>query len=1082
MRRLAWLFLAAVCCIPVAVSAQYFGQNKVQYSRFHFKVLETEHFDLYYYAIEHDAALDVARMAERSYVELSTVLRHQFRERKPIILYASLSDFQQTNTSSEEVSEGVGGFTDFLKHRIVIPLTGSYADVQHVLQHEMAHQFQYDVWSGGRAGAGVQTIIAVNPPLWFVEGMAEYMSIGGVDPNTAMWLRDAAKEGKVPTIHELETDPRIFPYRFGQAIVTYIGQRWGDEAIGAILSASRSGSLEGAFRRVIGLDFKQLGDQWRDAVVKEYLPQLNTADKAVAISDPVLTKDRSQGTLHLAPALSPDGTKVAYFSERNFYFIDLWLADVATGKADRRLFKSTWSSNYETFRFINSSASWSPDGKFLAFAGKSGAHDDIIVIDVARNKQVATIRSGLSGVTTPAWSPDGSKLVFTGYDGGLSDLFVVDRNGTNLKRLTNDKFADLHPAWSPDGKTIAFTTDRGPQTDFTTLRFGNYRLALYHLDNGSIEPLKGMEAGKNADPQWSPDGKSIAYISDRSGVSNIFLYDLDSGDSFQISNFFTGAQGITPLSPDLSWARQSNKLAYVYYEKGDYDVYVMSNPESRKKAPWRASEILATRPPAARNALPAPDTTKVATVGGSSLYRSATGLRPADSVARQPDSLRSPAEISISRLIDSTRHLPDTNTFSERSYKTVFTPDYVARPSVGYTRSNFGSGIFGGTAVQMSDMLGDHQLLFSGYVNGRIDEAQVLGAYVNLSRRMNWAVGLSQDPYFFYNGSRYLPGPSEQELTYQTEVRRIVLRSAFASAYYPVSRFQRIEGGMHLTNVEDAVLDYFQPYDAQTGIATQNPSTEKHVLSETGFVQPSLAWVYDNSLAGYTGPFLGRRSRVELAPTIGGWRYLQSTADFRRYDHLGGPFTLATRALYLGRSGRDAGKFQMYLGYPDLIRGWTAGSFDRNECVSLTVADPNSQTGCGPLDQLLGTSIAVFNAELRFPILSQQYMHWLPPLFPPIEGALFFDAGVAWRGAVCSSTTGFCTPATTFEWNRPSAASPADVRTPLKSVGASIKINALGFMVLRFDYAMPLNRYVFNPDGSRTAVKPFWTISFGPAY
>src|ERR1019366_3477326 len=122
-------------------------------------------------------------------------------------------------------------------------------------------------------------------------------------------------------------------------------------------------------------------------------------------SDAVLTKERSQGTLHLAPALSPDGTQIAYFSEKDFYFVDLWLGNVATGKAERRLFKSTFSSNYETFRFINSSASWSPDGKYLSFAGKNGAHDDIIVIDVASNKQVATVRSGLSGVTTPAWSP-----------------------------------------------------------------------------------------------------------------------------------------------------------------------------------------------------------------------------------------------------------------------------------------------------------------------------------------------------------------------------------------------------------------------------------------------------------------------------------------------------------------------------------------------------------------------------------------------------------------------------------------------------------------------------------------------------
>jgi Tol biopolymer transport system component len=1065
MRRLAWLLLAAATVVPVALSAQYFGQNKVQYSRFKFKVLETEHFDLYYYDIEHNAALDVARMAERSYTELSTVLRHQFRERKPIILYASLSDFQQTNTSPDEVSEGTGGFTDFLKHRIVIPLTGSYADVQHVLQHEMTHQFQYDVWSGGRAGAGVQTLIAINPPLWFVEGMAEYMSLGGVDPNTAMWLRDAAQEGKVPTIHQLETDPRIFPYRFGQAILSYIGQRWGDEAIGAILSASRSGSLEGAFRRVIGLDFKQLGDQWRDAVDKEYLPQLNTADRAGQISQVVLTKERSEGTLHLAPALSPDGTRVAYFSEKNFYFIDLWLANVADGKADRRLFKSTWSSNYETFRFINSSSSWSPDGKFLAFAGKNGAHDDIIIIDVASNKTVATIRTGLSGVTTPDWSPDGSRLVFTGYDGGLSDLFVVDRNGANLKRLTNDKYADLNPAWSPDGKSIAFTTDRGPDTDFDKLHFGNYRLALYHLETNQIEVLKGMDAGKNSGPQWSPTGSSIAYISDRTGVSNIYLYDVASGDSYQITNFFTGAQGITPLSPVLSWARQADKLAYVYYEKGDYDVYVLSNPESRKKEPWRPVTVLAAnRPPVTNPAAPPADTTHVVTAGGTSLYRSPTGFRRADSLGKQADTARvASGELSIARLIDSARiPMPDTSTFSERPYKTVFTPDYVSRPSIGYARNNFGSGVFGGTSVQMSDMLGDHELLFSGFVNGRIDEAQVLAAYVNQTRRMNWAVGLSQDPYFFYNGSAIEEGtPSQFEDTYITEVRRIVLRSAFITGYYPLSRFQRIETGMHVTNVEDAVLDYLEPFDPSSGLLTEDPSTQKTVLSEDAFIQPSLAWVYDNSIEGYTGPFLGRRSRFELAPAIGGWTYLQATADYRRYDHLFGPFTLATRALYYGRSGRDADKFAMYLGYPDLIRGWTSGSFDRHECATLIAPDPNTQTGCAPLDQLVGTSIGVANAELRFPILSQQYMHWLPQLFPPIEGALFYDAGVAWAGN------------TTFSWNRAADANPAVVRTPLQSIGLSIKINALGFVVLRFDYAKPLNR---------PGVSPYWTISFGPAY
>ncbi len=526
MRRIARnILLLTALALPTALNAQYFGQNKVQYTKFDFRILETEHFDVYYYDGERPAALDVARMAERSYGRLSRVLKHQFRERKPIVLYASHSDFQQTNTTPGEVGEGTGGFTDFLKHRNVIPLTGSYHHIEHVLTHEMVHQFQYDIWSGGKAGAGIQTLIAVNPPLWFVEGMAEYLSIGRIDANTAMWLRDAAAEGKLPTIDQLENDPTIFPYRFGQAIVTYIGERWGDESIGAILSASRAGSLESAMRRVIGLNFEQLGDQWRDAVQKQYLPELATRVKARAVAQELLTEDRSDGTLHLAPALSPDGSLVAYFSEKDFYFVDLWLADGISGKPIRRLLKSSWSSNYETFRFINSAASWSPDGKFLAFAAKRGPKDDIVIVDPRRNKEVAQLSVDLSGVTTPSWSPDGSQLVFTGYDGGLSDLFIINRDGSNLRRLTNDKYADLHPVWSPDGKMIAFTTDRGPGTDFETLRIGNLRLAVMHLDNNRIELMRGMDVGTNINPQWSPDGQSLAFVSDRTGVSNIFLYE-----------------------------------------------------------------------------------------------------------------------------------------------------------------------------------------------------------------------------------------------------------------------------------------------------------------------------------------------------------------------------------------------------------------------------------------------------------------------------------------------------------------------------------------------------------------------------
>src|SRR5918997_2692652 len=464
--------LLVLLSAPGLLSAQYFGRNKVQYTNFDFKVIQTEHFDVYFYERERVAAMDAARMAERSYARLSKVLNHEFRERKPIILYASHSDFLQTN-ATEVGGEGTGGVTDFARNRAVLPFTGSYSDFEHVLMHEMAHQFQYDVWSRGRAGAGFATLVAIAPPLWFAEGMAEYLSIGPINAETAMWLRDASLEGKLPTIEQMTVDPyEYFPYRFGHALWSSIGERWGDEAVGTILKATLAGGIEPAFRRTIGLTIEQPSDQWRDAVQKRYLPEIGPRAKARAVADELLTEKRSDGTLHLAPALSPDGSQVAYFSEKDFYFVDLYLADGTTGKVKRRILKSGVSSNYETYRFLNSQANWSPDGKYLAFAAKRGARDDIVIVDVERNKQVKAIELKLSGVTTPAWSPDGQQLVFTGYDGGLSDLFTVKRDGSGLRRLTQDKYADLHPVWSPDGRTLAFATDRGPDTDFKTLAFG----------------------------------------------------------------------------------------------------------------------------------------------------------------------------------------------------------------------------------------------------------------------------------------------------------------------------------------------------------------------------------------------------------------------------------------------------------------------------------------------------------------------------------------------------------------------------------------------------------------------------------
>src|SRR5690606_25217860 len=252
---------AALPLLPGTANAQFFGRNKVQYRTFDFRILRTEHFDIYYYDEEREAALDVARMAERAYARLSRLLQHEFRERKPLILYASHAHFQQTNAIPILIDESMGAFAEALRSRVVIPLTGSYAEFDHVLRHELVHSFQHDIIIRNAA------LDNVNPfsrgfPYWFMEGMAEYLSIGHIDAVTAAWLRDASLSGYLRTIEEMNRRDDYLSYRFGQALWAYIGSKWGDEVIGILLQRATRIGIERAFEITLGMSLAELSQEW----------------------------------------------------------------------------------------------------------------------------------------------------------------------------------------------------------------------------------------------------------------------------------------------------------------------------------------------------------------------------------------------------------------------------------------------------------------------------------------------------------------------------------------------------------------------------------------------------------------------------------------------------------------------------------------------------------------------------------------------------------------------------------------------------------------------------------------------------
>jgi len=1054
--RLRCLSIAALLLGGARLEAQqYFGQNQVQYKHFNWRVIETEHFLVHYYPEEKAGAMDAARMAERSYARLSRILDHQFREKKPIILFDSRSTFGQNNVTGD-LGEGTGGVTEGLRHRLIMPFTGDLGSFERVLAHEMVHEFQYDIFARGKAGAGLQTLSQVNPPLWFMEGMAEYLAIGPKHPLTESWLRDAAVNGTVPSIEQMTERPdKYFPYRYGESLWQYVGERWGDAAIGEILNNATTLGIARAFQRQLGLTLHELSDDWREAVNARYLPQAAVLDRPRTFAQPLLTERKSGGQIFLAPALSSDGSLIAFLSNgqetKGEVFIDLWLADARTGKRIRRLVESTTNPNFEELRLLYSQSSFSNDGRTLAFTAQRKGKDVLYLLDVASGK-IRSLDLPVDGVTNPVWSPDDRQLAFSGTRGGISDLFIVDATGKNLRQLTNDEYGDMQPAWSPDGQRIAFASDRGPGTNLDLLQLAEWRISVFDVSSGAIEVLPGQD-GLNLNPVWSPDGRELGFISDRTGIPNIFLYDFSKREHYQITNVLGGISAITEYSPALTWARKADKVAFAYYERGDYTVWTFDNPRGRKTVAYRPPTTAVAAAAQADNASRARlDSLTLRPRSGdpTSTYRGAAGTRQSSVLPAAETVEALPSSVAALNA-DPNFALPDTTRFKEYGYRIGFHPDYIADPSVGYT-PNYGN-FSGGTAFVFSDLLGNHQIAVSANIYGKISDASFFLGYANLSRRLQYTLGVSQDPFYVpqSGGCGDIGGGV---FRCESDYLRYVVRNLFVIGQYPFNRFTRFETGLQLNSISQSLIKVFQDCNS-SGFCDQVQDFKVGSLPTITYVTPNVAFVSDNSLFGTTGPISGRRMRFQVGQNLGKLVFTEYLADYRRYDPIiFNRLTFATRLLTSVSVGRDETFFQKYIGRPDYVRGYDRANFSAFDCTSSI----GTSIECNNT-QLAGSRVAVANAELRFPLIRRFDLGTSFGL-PPVDGLVFYDVGLAWSEGQKASL------------RKPDNFDPATQRFPLRSWGAGLRVNLFNLAILRWDYARPL-------DVER---KPNWTFSLGASY
>ena len=601
--------------------------------------------------------------------------------------------------------------TEALRRRIVLPIGGTLGDLNHVIGHELTHAFQYDMT--GRPGAEARGAVpaAASLPLWFIEGMAEYMSLGPGRPRRRCGCAGGL-EDTLPSFRQLE-DPRFFPYRYGHALLAYVAGRWGDPIMGDLLRAVDPDAGTWVRRSAGSWRSRRISwcSEWHAATAAGLRAPgrpHRAGRRASACAWSAGNGTHGDGSYNIGPAAEP-GRRPVHVPVRPRPVLDRSVpgrrAHRQGGSADHPDRGEPALPEPAVHRVGGELAGRRP--RFV-FAGIAGGRPVLELYDADRHRTIREIRFRTLGeVLSQAGRPDGRRIAFTALNGGLTDLYYYDLEADSLHRLTRDPYADLQPVWSPDGRTLAFATDRFG-TSLDSLQLAPYALALMDVASGRITRVPAFPGVRQLNPQWAPDGRALYFLADPLGITNVYRTELATGRVTQITNLFTGVAGITATSPALTVAQRSGRLMFSLFRSKGYEHLC------RDRAEPLAGEPVVASLPGQPGMLPPADRTSVL---ARLLHDAERGLPPAGAEEAAPLQRRA-----------------------------------VARPTWGSRRSSpgssgFGTYVGGGAALYWSDLLGNRNLTTGLQVNGGIRDVTAPGRLSELRQPLELGVAAQQVPY-----------------------------------------------------------------------------------------------------------------------------------------------------------------------------------------------------------------------------------------------------------------------------------------------------------------------------------------------